>query len=271
MQKQDRKAQAHFMNKDFSKETGKMTYSYSRLNSYNTCPYGFKLTYIDKLDRDQNAFAEYGLLVHEILEKMWLNKIDYKDMVQEYKDNYEYYLLHNFPPFPKGMNTKYYDAGLDFFQSVDLNKDDFNVIMIEDTIYHTLKGIDLVVKPDAIIQEKSSGKHILLDYKTSKLYGNSYDDKKIEKYLIQMSLYSYILWLENNIEIQEIWIWFIRNQEIKKFKFDENLILKMIDWLESTYQKIQSDTEWVANNGKKNKYFCTWLCGVSHSCPYKPK
>jgi hypothetical protein len=166
------------------------------------------------------------------------------------------------------MENTYKNEGYDFFKNFNFALDKFDILIIEDMIEYQYKNIDLVVKPDAVIREKETGKNILLDYKTSKLYNNSYDNKKIDGYLIQTALYSYIIWLAKDLAIDEIWIWFIRNQKIKKFEFTDDLVFEMTNWLETTYQKIQEDREWKANNTKKNKYFCKNICGVRQSCPY---
>ena len=46
-----------------------MTWSFSRVNSYNTCPYAWYLNYIEKNRDEGSAFSEVGTLIHEILEK----------------------------------------------------------------------------------------------------------------------------------------------------------------------------------------------------------
>lgn len=46
-----------------------LVWSFSKVNNYNRCPHGFKLTYIDKVPQIDNAFAEYGSFAHSLLEK----------------------------------------------------------------------------------------------------------------------------------------------------------------------------------------------------------
>ena len=242
-----------------------MIYSYSRLSTYDLCPYCFKLTYIDKLKRYQNAFAEYGLLIHEIFERYLRDEIKKKNLLEYYKKNYEYFVISEFPPF-HNMQQTYYDAGIKFFKDIDFDIKDFEVLMIEDVIETNIEGISLVVKPDAVIKEKATGKIILLDYKTSKLYNNSSDNKKIDGYLKQMFLYSYGIWLTKDIAIDEIWIWFIRNGIFKKFIVDEEGILNTIEWIKKIHDKIQNDKEWKPNLEKSNKFFCEYICAHRDTC-----
>lgn len=45
-------------------------WSFSRLNTFHQCPLSFRLRYIDHESQVNNAFAEYGLLCHSILEEI---------------------------------------------------------------------------------------------------------------------------------------------------------------------------------------------------------
>ncbi|MGN1156970.1 MAG: PD-(D/E)XK nuclease family protein, partial [Agathobacter sp.] len=46
-----------------------MVWSYSRITSYETCPYRFFLTYILKLEKKRLFFSDYGSFIHSIIEK----------------------------------------------------------------------------------------------------------------------------------------------------------------------------------------------------------
>ena len=41
-------------------------YSFSKLNSFHGCKYGYKLTYIDKIRGSGNGFSNLGSYVHSI-------------------------------------------------------------------------------------------------------------------------------------------------------------------------------------------------------------
>ena len=48
-------------------------YSFSKLNSFKGCKYGYKLTYVDKQRGAGNGFSDLGSFVHGLLED-YLNK-----------------------------------------------------------------------------------------------------------------------------------------------------------------------------------------------------
>lgn len=251
-----------------------MTYSFSSASSYNTCKYGFKLAYIDGEDRENNAFAEYGLLVHSALEKYFKYELNRNDLLNYYKENYEIFVKSAWPTYPQKMSDGYYEDGVKFFENFMSNKslydrDLYDIIIIEGMVNSKHFGANLVVKPDLVLKEKSSGKTFLIDYKTSKLRGGKYDEKKIAEYKKQFYLYSYFLYKEKQIEINEIVIWFIRNISEKRIQINHSEVLETLDWFEDTIKRISEEDNWVANNTKDNKYFCDNICSFRSICEFR--
>jgi hypothetical protein len=126
-----------------------------------------------------------------------------------------------------------------------------------------------VVKPDAILENKDTKKIVLLDFKTSKLKNNKYDNDKIDEYLNQMYLYVYFFEIVKNIKVDYICIWFIRNNIFKVLEIDRKEMQNRIKWFEDTIKNIKNEQDWTANNTKENKYFCDNLCGVRNWCGHK--
>ena len=59
-------------------------YSHSRLTTFETCPYQYKLKYIDKIDMGVETVERFlGSLVHSVLEKL------YKDLLNGKENNLE--------------------------------------------------------------------------------------------------------------------------------------------------------------------------------------
>ena len=169
-----------------------MTYSYSRLNTYEICPLCFKFTYIDKKERLQNAFGQYGILIHDCIERFFKKEVAKEDLAQYYQENFDFYVISDFPPYPEGMREKYLEDGKKFFENMKFDLDKFDILFIEQYYTYQFQNINFVVKPDIILKENKTGKIILLDLKTSKLYYNSKDKEKIDGYLKQMYINSII-------------------------------------------------------------------------------
>lgn len=245
-----------------------MKYSYSSANTYDNCKHCFKLTYIDYEDRTNNFFANFGTMIHLCLEKYFKNELDLFDLPSFYRENYSKYITESCPPYPAGMADMYFQDGLNFLENFDFNKDEYEILFIEEALESEYEGTKVTAKPDLVLKEKATGKHYLIDYKTSKLKLNKYDDKKIAGYLHQMNMYAYYLWMVKGIKIDKIKLWFIRNNIVKEFDCDPMKIQETMEWFGDTIKKIKSEENWDYNN--KEKYFCQQICSMRLKCPHKP-
>ena len=246
-----------------------MRWSFSSANSFENCHGGFKLTYIDAEERIGNAFSDYGSFVHLILEKYFKDELKLNELADFYQNNYNNYMFNNFPTYPEGMGANYFTSGKNFFEKFNFDKSLYDIIFIEDYINAKFNNILLTVKPDLILKEKSTGKYILIDYKTAKLKTGKAYKEQISEYKRQFLLYSYFLWTEKNIEIKQLKIWFIRDNKEITIDVDVAETMETMDWFETTIRHIKNEKEWKFNNSKENSYFCNNLCGVRNSCPMK--
>ena len=154
---------------DYSEILDKQRWSFSSLSNFNTCPYGFKLTYIDKMDREQNFYAEFGLLVHEVLMLFFQGKIEPFELSQVYKEKFNEFVKSPLPAYQSNLKGNYYNFGLNFFDNFDFDRDNYIPMFIEDTINVDYKGLKLVVKPDLVLYDKNKEIATLYDYKTSNI------------------------------------------------------------------------------------------------------
>jgi len=108
-----------------------MKYSFSSATSYLGCAGGFKLTYIDFEERINNAFSDYGNLIHSVLEKYFKNELELNDLLNYYKDHFDESMENSFPKYPQGMAENYYQAGIRFFENFNFDKDLYDIVFIE--------------------------------------------------------------------------------------------------------------------------------------------
>jgi uncharacterized protein YfeS len=227
----------------------------------------WRLTYIDKEDRNSNFWSEYGSFCHKLLEEYFSGNLEIEDMTEYYEKNYSLNVLMLPPSFPKGMAEKYYQSGLDFFcnfGSYGVKRENYEVLGIEEGFTTSYDDILLIVKPDLILRNKKTNKVTLLDYKTSK-----FDEKKLDGYKNQLYVYAYFLWAEKHIEVDRIMVWFLRDQKLCEIENNPLEIQKALDWIKETRNKIAEETEWIPNLSKENEYFCSYICSVKNSCKYR--
>lgn len=250
-------------------------FSYSSLSTFENCKYCYKLSYIDRKEpKENNFFGEYGLLTHDTIEQYFNNNLESYELSNYFKENYKKTMITPPPPFPAGMEEKYIEQGEEFFNNFYFDRDSYEILKVESEIKFNISGTQVVGRPDLILKEKSTGKNILLDYKTSipfrydKKTGKEMPDKKkIDGYFRQMYLYCYGLKKTYKIKIDKITIWFTRINKELTIKWNKEEEEQAINWAKSLIKEIKKEKEFRYNN--TNTYFCNFLCGVRNHCKYK--
>ena len=149
---------------DYSFIIDGVRFSYSSVSTFETCPYAFKLTYIDVLPRLNNFFAEYGSFTHECLEKYFNGELELFELSQYYMENYDAFVT---SISPVGLEARYKEQGQAFFDNFSVDRNDYEILVIEDKIDFTVKDVLFVAKPDLVLRNKKTQKTGLYDYKTS--------------------------------------------------------------------------------------------------------
>jgi len=247
-------------------DTSSITFSYSNINSFDNCKYGWYQTYIERATRDQSSFGQFGSFCHKILEKYFRDELASWELAGYYIDNYYTEITESFPPYPQGMSSAYYDEGLNFFANFNFNKSNYEIISIEEKLNIDYKGYKFVAIPDMVLKNNLTGFITLLDYKTSKLKNPKYDKLKLKGYADQLQLYAQFYWWSTGVVVDKIFLWFIRNQQFFEIKINSLETAETLSWVDSVLQNIKSETAWDYNN--KNKYFCQWLCSIRSRCPH---
>ena len=250
-----------------------MVYSYSSVSNFVNCPYAFYLTYIDYVDRSTNWYSDFGLYIHNIMEKFFADELDVFDLPIYFEENYESKVTAPLPMYPVGIEAKYREQTLEFFNNFSFDKSQYDVIDIETFINVEHEGINITIRPDLILRDKNTSEIILVDYKTSDPYNKKTGKpvkKKIEEYKKQMLLYSYFINKTMSVNIDKIKLWFVRVNKIEEFDYSEKEAVEVLEWFTGEIKKIKEEEEFPPTDTTKNKFFCLNLCSVSEYCKFKP-
>lgn len=249
-------------------------YSFSSTTTFETCAYAFKLAYIDAVPRQNNFFAEYGTVVHEVFEAFFKKEVDIFELPAFYKYTFSNVVKTPPPPFPPGMSQNYFNDGLNFFNNFTFPLEDFDVVGVEDFVEFDIEeGVNFVVKPDLILRERSNEKFIMYDYKTSKPYRTdkrtktvTADKKKLEGYERQLRLYGYGMRTFKNIPIEEFVILYPRLMREDRFPWDADKEAEVLEWVRGLIHRIKNEEEFKYDNSQN--YFCNQICGVRQFCEF---
>lgn len=239
----------------------KIVWSFSSVNNYCTCPYGFKLSYIEKKSKVDNAFAEFGGFVHSLLEKYFKGEVEFFELATLYEEEYNINVLHSFPEFKFcDLADKYYQSGLEYFKSFEGLSDRYEILGVEQKINLTIKNKPFVGYIDLILKDKNDGQYVIVDHKSKSKFKNK---KEKEHYLLQLYLYSLYIKEQYGTYPKSLKFNMFRAKDWVSEDFEESRLEDAINWFDITTDLIYSDTTFPKN---KDDFFCKNLCGVRKHC-----
>ena len=250
------------------------TYSHSRINTFETCPYQYKLHYIDKIKPETETTIEafMGDLVHQTLEKLYKDKkfkkrVEKKILIKffrdlwdkEYSDDIliakedEGLKASNYRKMGEKFISDYYDSYKD---------DDMTILGLETQDRMTLPdGNQWHVRIDKLGCDKQ-GNYYVCDYKTNariKMQEEADSDR-------QLAMYS--IWVRDKFkDAKKVilkWHMLAFDKEITSERTDEQLKALQEDVMETIQEIVEATKEddFPTNTTK----LCDW-CGYKSQCP----
>lgn len=248
------------------------TYSHSRVGCYETCPYQYKLKYIDKIKVEIPNTIEIfmGSLVHKILEKLYTDKkfkkrVSKASLLKFYKELWQKEYSEDILVVKDGLTAENYKKmGMSFISDY-YNKyapfDDMTILGIETQDMLTLPdGNQWHVRIDKLGCKGNI--YFVCDYKTNarmKLQEEADSDR-------QLALYS--LWVKDKFKDAEKvilkWHMLAFNKEITSERTEDEL-KKLQDEITAKIKQIETATK---NNNfpRKQGNLCSY-CLYKTQCP----
>lgn len=250
----------------------KIRFSYSSTSTFGTCAHSFKLTYIDSMPRENNFYAEYGTLIHQCFEEYFNGKLDYFELSEYYKNQYD--LIIQAPVPSAELGDRYKAEGKAFFDNFYFEKEKYDILVVEDKIDFMRGNTMFVAKPDLILRDKETGLNILYDYKTATPYRNDkwtgkeiVDKKKIAGYIKQMFLYTYALRVHRDIPIDRIVLWYPRLDRMETTVWSLDKEEESLAFIDNLVKRIREDEFFAPDTS--SPFFCDNLCSVRKYCKYR--
>lgn len=165
----------------------KSIWSYSRLNTYLTCPHSYYLGYVKKFQGKENIYSSIGSLVHSICEDLQNKNINNEEAIAKFKVGYDEIVLQGVDFVREQEKNNFIYSIIDYFKNYKVTDGEgFKIeqkefLEIDDTNV-LLMFIDLIIKKN----DDSIG---VYDYKTS----SKYTKKDLVKNGKQLVLYAYTL------------------------------------------------------------------------------
>ena len=177
------------------KETlDKIICSFSSVNSYENCPYGFKLARLvrDKhgkhLSKLENAFGLWGTFMHHLFEQYFYGKIEFFEMSDLYVDGYKEAVPLPFPPNRYvDLNEKYYAVGKEYWDYYEGIPSQYEVLGVESKAEMKVETRPFVGYIDLVLRDKENGHLLVYDHKSKSKFTSK---KEQAEYPRQLYLYA---------------------------------------------------------------------------------
>lgn len=229
----------------------------SRIHLFNSCPLCFKFKYMDAIEKEDQTtdyYADYGSLVHEILEDVGNKKILLLDKAfTKFDENFSNCKL------PEKIRSDYYKQGKIAIEHRFNDLQKLNIVGIEKEFK---LPIDFSIPPlhgfiDLIYRDEK-GRLIIRDYKTSKVYGKTEMDKQFQPYVYVFACHKLFGELPFAFEFD-----FVRFLEVKRIIVTETFYKMALIKVKAAWNRIKSSNF----NGVYNPWFCGNFCEFRSFCP----
>lgn len=248
-------------------------WSFSRLNSYKSCAYQWYLHYIEGHEGLPNAYAQFGTVCHETLEKYLKGELNMFNVSQYYQDHYSEIVTCDFPPNKYvDLGEKAYLGGKEYFDNINFDFDKYEILGVEKELLFKVGKYNFKGYADAIYRDKETGEIILRDHKTAsfKYLKNgevsSKDRAHFLEFLRQEYLYCIPL-IEQYGKVDYLTWNMIRDNREIRVPFNEAEYIEAQEWALFIIEKIEQDLLWLPNT--ENSYYCNTLCDIRGMCPYR--
>lgn len=242
---------------------GKPVFSYSQLSNFETCPYGWKLLYVDHVPRDDNCFSLYGSIVHGLLEKYAKGELE----LDALEDLFECEFGSITEPWPPNkyvdLEESYKNKGLAFFRTFE-GLDNVEILGVEKHFYidrgfYWLQGyIDLIYKT-------KDGKLVCRDWKSTK----AYTKQQLAEHQRQVYLYSApcIEWYGKPPD--ELEFYHFRDEKKRsRIRFNETDYHEALWWADDKAEALLNAWSYPHHY---DDWFCNQLCSARTNCEYREK
>jgi RecB family exonuclease len=240
----------------------KEQYSFTKLSAWWTCPYGWKLKYIDGQLGVGNAFSSYGSFVHKLLERYAKEELELWDLAPAFEWGFDVEVPEKFP-YNKYVNLResYYEKGLSFLKSFR-GYDKCEILDVERSFECPMTGGWIFNGVIDIVFRDESGRLIIRDYKSKASFKSA-----VEKMEYTRQLYLYSMYVKEHYGQfpDELQFLMFRKQKVEKIPFDQGAYEEAVGWAENTVKVIRDAFNYPP---KCEQFFAANLCNHREYCEF---
>lgn len=242
-----------------------MVWSYSRIETYNDCPYRWFLKYISKCKPTPMFYSSYGLFMHKLLERFLSGEITKEEAKMSFLLGFQKEVRGERPA--PDTAEKYISQGVEFLQK--LSPFPLSTIAVEEKAVFNLDGVPMVGVIDYIGEKQ--GELYVVDHKSRAMRPRSNRKKptgkdiELDSMLKQLYIYSELV--KQRYGRYPTWLCFncFRNNTFIQEPFTENGFRETVEWVKKSVHDIENEDDF---NPYIDFFSCRYICDVHDDCCY---
>ena len=124
----------------------------------------------EKFDSSLKHFNFKGWTADQILEKYEKGELSLFELNEYYEEHFNQDVPHNAPPNKfVDIRQSYYDKGIDYFDNIDLDFENYEILGVEEKVEFTINGKDFIGYIDLLVKDKKTNEIIIIDHKSASL------------------------------------------------------------------------------------------------------
>lgn len=243
-----------------------MVWSYSRVESFATCPYQWFLKYICKCKESEKFFATYGSFIHKLLERFYRGELSKEEMSLTFLTGFSENVKGTRPK--ESTVQKYIQCGAEYFKG--FQPFPYRMLDVERRVDFEIDGLRFVGYIDYLGQD-GDGSLVIIDNKSRDLKPRSRKgkstakDKELDAMFRQLYLYSAAIKQEFYTFPKRLCFNCFRTGTFIEEPFREESYAEAIDWARRQIESIKTTEDFYPNH---DPFYCTYICGVNDDCVY---
>lgn len=247
-----------------------MTWSFSRIHSWEQCPYSFYLKYIENRDGESNFYAENGKAMHETFEKIARGKLPLSECTGYYSDKFDLICEET----KQSIMDSTFEKCIEYLSEMEwIDESKYEIIGAEMEFRFKVGKYNFVGYADLLLRERETGRIILVDHKQEGHFFKK-DGTPLKNHLdsylaYRNQMYLYCKGIKDCLGLDVdliVWHHFKDDGKLSIIQFDEEQYKKSQEWAISTIEKIKEDK---AFDAKESFIMCSSLCGYRNDCEYR--
>jgi RecB family exonuclease len=252
----------------YSQQIASFTWSYSRIKTFEDCPYKFFLKYLRFPGHKGKDlfFANYGSFIHELLRAFNTGEKTAAQIQTEYLIDFSNQVKAP-PPNEKVFKTYFLD-GLNYLKTIRPPENE--VLSVEEKADFAIEGVPFVGYIDLVERDKS-GLILVADYKSktlkphSKKSKSTKSDAELDIYLRQLYLYARYISEKYGQYPSALRLNCFRNGLVIDTPFNEVAYDDTVNWAIAMTKTIAKETEF----SPSIEWFpCKYVCEMQGHCDY---